>query len=102
LRILRVRIVGKRKVEAIEKIKKKLIEHKEPKIGYTNVDKALSHIEFSFNHLNKGEKNLSGILPKIIDKIKSEIGKLLLVKSNVKLGLGVDATWAKPILKDPF
>ena len=26
----------------------------------------------------------------------------MLVKNNVKLGLGVDATWAKPILKDPF
>ena len=38
---IRVRVVGKRKVEAIETIKKKLREHKEPRLAYRNVNKAL-------------------------------------------------------------
>ena len=43
---VRVRIVGKRKAEAVEKIKQKFREFKEPRIQYKNLDRAMTYVEF--------------------------------------------------------
>ena len=90
---IRVRIVGKRKAEAVEKIKQKFRDFKEPKIKYKNLDKALTHVEFSLDHLKTEEIKI--FMTKITPKIKSELNKILIIKSNVKVGLGVNATFMK-------
>ena len=48
---IRVRIVGKRKAEAVEKIKQKIREVKEHRIQYKNLDKAVTHVEFRVDYL---------------------------------------------------
>ena len=55
---IRIRIVGKRKAEAVEKIKQKIKEFKEPRIQYKNLDKALTHVEFRTDHLKTEEKDI--------------------------------------------
>ena len=90
-----IRIVGKRKAEAVEKIKRKFREHKEPKIQYKNLDKPMTYVEFSVDHIKSSEVDFTVLMSKIKDKVISEINKLLLVKSNTKVGLGLEATWIK-------
>ena len=100
--IINVRIVGKKKVEAIEKIKQKFKQYKEVKIKYKNIDRALSHVEFSIEHLKTEEKDLTNFLSKIKDKVKSELNKILIIKSNIQVCLGVNAEFVKEKVKDPF
>ena len=99
---IRVRIIGKRKAEAVEKIKQKFREFKEPKIQYKNLDRALAHVEFSVDHLKTEEKDLTNLFSKIKEKNKSELNKILLIKSNVRVSLGVHSTFVKQKPKDPF
>ena len=90
-----VRIVGKRKLEAVEKIKQKFREFKEVRIKYKNLDKAMTYVEFSIEHVKKSEYNFLNLMSKIKSKVISEINKLLLIKNNLKVGLGMEATWVK-------
>ena len=100
---IRVRIVGKKKAEAVEKIKERFRKFKEPKIQYKNLDKAMTYVEFSIDHLKKSENNFLEFMSNVKNKLISEINKLLVIKSNVKVGLGIEATWIKKKLKgDPF
>ena len=41
------------------------------------------------------EKDIKLFLAKITPKIKSELNKILIIKSNVRVGLGVNATFMK-------
>ena len=99
---IRVRIIGKRKAEAVEKIKQKFREFKEPRIQYKNLDRPLSYVEFNIDHLKTSEHDFLVYMSKIKSKVISEINKLLLIKNNIKVGLGFDATWIKKKIKDPF
>ena len=98
-----VRIVGKRKAEAVEKIKERFRKFKEPKIQYKNLDKAMSYVEFSIDHLKKSEHDFLVFMTNVKNKVISEVNKLLVIKSNIKVGLGIEATWIKHKIKgDPF
>jgi len=77
---IRVRIIGKRKAEAVEKIKQKFREFKEPKIKYKKLDRAMTYVEFNIDHLKTSENNFLVYMSKIKSKVISEINKLLLIK----------------------
>ena len=79
---IRVRIVGKKKAEAVEKIKERFRKFKEPKVQYKNLDKAMTHVEFSVDHLKTEEKDITNLLPKKRIKIKSELNKILIIKNK--------------------
>ena len=49
----------KRKADAVKKIKQKFKEFKELKIQYKNLAKALTHVEFSVDHLKTEEKHMT-------------------------------------------
>ena len=53
---IKVRIVWKRKAQAVEKIKQTIREFKEPKIPYKNLAKAVTHVEFSVDRAKTEEK----------------------------------------------
>ena len=72
---IKVRIVGKRQADAVEKIQQKFREFKEPNIQYKNLDKALTHVEFSVDHLKTEEKDINNVFSKIKNKIESELNK---------------------------
>jgi Mg2+ and Co2+ transporter CorA len=74
---IKVRIVGKRKADVVERIKQKFREFKEPKIQYKNLAKALTHVEFSVDHLKTEEKDINHLFLNIKNKIKSELNKIL-------------------------
>jgi hypothetical protein len=65
---IKVRIVGKRKAGAVEKVKQKFRELKKPKIQYKNLAKALTHDEFSLDHLKTEEKDINNLFSNIKNK----------------------------------
>ena len=55
----------------------------------------MTYVEFSIDHVKKSEYNFLNLMANIKSKVISEINKLLLIKNNLKVGLGVEATWVK-------
>ena len=95
---LNKRLVEKKQVKktAATKIIKAFKKHLEPRIEFKNLNKAQNQIEFYLDHI-KGYTtlDLTQLYPKLRNKILNETRKLLIIKNNIKLTMGMKATWIR-------
>ncbi|NDB82316.1 MAG: hypothetical protein EB127_06190, partial [Alphaproteobacteria bacterium] len=91
----------KLKNESATKITKLFKKRLEPVVEFKNLSKAKSHIEFNVDHIQGYDKlNLTELFPKLKDRVINEARKLMTIKNNIKLILGVNSTWSHPIYDD--
>jgi predicted nucleic acid-binding Zn-ribbon protein len=79
--------------ESANKIRNAFRKFNQPRVKYLNLDKAMTAVEINVEHLKKEEKDINTFIGSIKQKIISSARKLLIVKTNIKLGLGVNATF---------
>ena len=95
---LNKRLVEKKQVKktAAKTIIKAFKKHLEPRIEFKNLNKAQNQIEFYLDHI-KGYTtlDLTQLYPKLRNKILNETRKLLIIKNNIKLTMGMKATWIR-------
>jgi hypothetical protein len=92
------RLVEKKQVKtkAAKTIVKAFKKHLEPKIEFRNLDKAQNQILFHLDHIRGYDKlNLTQLYPKLKTRIYNEARKLLVIKNNIKLTMGCNATFIK-------
>ena len=83
------------KKKAARTIVKAFKKHFEPKVQFKNLDKAQNQIEFNLNHIKEFDRlNLNELYPKLRNIIYEETRKLLIIKNNIKLTIGCNATFA--------
>ena len=90
---VRFKTTGKKKEAAANTIRKGFLQFRKPKVTYRNLGKAMTVVEISVSHLKNEEKHLMEFLNKNREKLISSARKLLIVKTNMKFGLGVNATF---------
>jgi hypothetical protein len=84
----------KLKNESATKISKLFKKAIEPVVEYKNLDKAKSHIEFNVDHVKGYDKlDLTALFPKLKDRVIIEARKLMTIKNNIKIVIGVNSTW---------
>ena len=82
------------KRKAVATIAKAIKQHIEPKVEFKNLDKAQNQIEFHLDHIKGYDGlSLSTLYPKLRSRIYSESKKLLIIKNNIKLTMGCNATF---------
>jgi len=91
---VKVRVTRKMK-ESANKIKNAFRTFLKPKVTYKSIDKVMSTVEIDVDHLKKENKDIISFMGSIKNKLIESARKLITVKTNVKLGLGVNATFVK-------
>jgi hypothetical protein len=91
---VKVRVTRKMK-ESANKIKNAFRTFLKPKVTYKSIDKVMSTVEIDVDHLKKENKDIISFMGSIKNKLIESARKLITVKTNVKLGLGVNATSVK-------
>ena len=95
---LNIRLTQKKEIKnkAARTILKAFKKHFEPKVQFKNLNKAQNQIEFNLNHIKEFDSlNLSELYPKLRTRIYEESGKLLIIKNNIKITIGCNATFMK-------
>ena len=88
------------KKKAARTIVKAFKKHFEPKVEFKNLNKAQNQIEFNLNHIKEFDSlNLAELYPKLRKRIYEESRKLLIIKNNIKITIGCNATFMKKIQK---
>ena len=80
-------------MEAVKTIAKTFRKFNQPRVTYTSLDKVMTSVEISVEHLKKEDKDINGFIGSIRQKIITAARKLLIVKTNIRLGLGVNASF---------
>ena len=81
--------------EAVSKIRNRFKKYTLPKVTYKSIDKAMTTVEINASHYKKEDKELNKFLGSIRYKIEEAARKLLTLKPNIKLGLGINADFVK-------
>ena len=89
-----VRARTKRSDEASKTIAKNFRKFNQPRTKFLSYDSPMSVVEISVAHLKKEEKDLPKFLSSIKEKLIIAARKLLIMKTNMKFGLGINATFA--------
>ena len=89
-----VRARTKRSDEASKTIAKNFRKFNQPRTKFLSYDSPMSVVEISVAHLKKEEKDLPKFLGSLKEKLIIAARKLLIMKTNMKFGLGVNATFA--------
>ena len=90
---VKVRITKKMKEESANKIRNRYLKYSKPRVTFKNLDKVTTSVEISVEHLKKEQKFIEAFLNKNREKLVSSARKLLILKTNMKFGLGVNATF---------
>jgi hypothetical protein len=86
--------VKETKNKAATKISQAFKKHVEPVVEFKNLSKAKSHIEFNVDHVpSYGNLDFRALYIKLRDRIYSEARKLMTIKSNIKLAMGVNVSF---------
>ena len=80
---------------AANKIKNAFKTFLQPRVTYKSIDKAMTTVEINVSHLKREDKEANQFLGSIREKLESSARKLLTLKPNIKIGLGINADFIK-------
>ena len=92
----KVKVRTRKKIkESVNKIRNAFRKYMQPKVTYKSIDRAMTTVEISVAHYKKEDKEVNAFLGSLRHKIEEAARKLLTLKPNIKIGLGINADFVK-------